>query len=304
MGLGDNCNKVYLIDYGLAKKYVNSVTREHIPFSNKKRMVGTVRYCSLNSLMGCEQSRRDDLESLGYCLIYMLKGSLPWQGIRRVTKEEKNLKVRDMKEKISLAELCKGLPKEVLRYMHYCRTLSFDENPPYYELHSLLNKVLIKNTCLKNSQYDWHAVKHITGKGEKNNSENSNRAECEGMVKDPQKNMLRRVEIKNLVSKVNFETAGKNSIVIEDESIKMPDKSKTLHVESNKKSIPPLLKSANMIKRLNESEAIVTQNKVNNQKTPPNHKTSNLNKFLYNFKTANIEERNIMECVHENGNLE
>ena len=146
MGLNEKHNVVYIFDYGLAKRYIHSITREHIQFSDKKRMVGTSRYCSLNSQMGCEQGRRDDLESLGYCVIYMLKGRLPWQGIKGATKDDKNRKVLALKSKISIGDLFKVLPNEVAQYMYYCRNLRFEEKPAYTLLHSLLYKVFKKIT--------------------------------------------------------------------------------------------------------------------------------------------------------------
>ena len=209
MGLKENCNMVYLIDYGLAKRYINSVTRQHIPFNEKKSMVGTPRYCSINSQMGCEQSRRDDLESLGYCLIYMLKGKLPWQGVKGVTKREKNDLVLKMKLKISLMELCKGLPREVFKWMEYCRNLKFEEKPSYPYLHKLLHSVFSK-TCLKEFQFDWNlkrnpSIKKQNDKNNKNNKD-SNSVEYEDKHGKPQKNISRMITINNLALKVKQDT--------------------------------------------------------------------------------------------------
>ena len=90
MGLNNNSKYAFLIDFGLAKKYRNSNTLLHSPLINKKSLTGTPRYASINALKGMEQSRRDDLESLGYVLIYLLRGELPWQNINGRTKEERN----------------------------------------------------------------------------------------------------------------------------------------------------------------------------------------------------------------------
>ena len=82
MGINKNSHTVYLIDFGLSKKYRDSKTMQHIPYKENKNLTGTARYASINAHLGIEQSRRDDLEAIGYVMLYFLQGFLPWQGIK------------------------------------------------------------------------------------------------------------------------------------------------------------------------------------------------------------------------------
>lgn len=116
MGTNKRFDTVYLIDYGLSKRYKDKKTGEHINFKDNKGLVGTARYVSLNTHLGLEQSRRDDMESLGYLWLYLLKGELPWQGLNIPTREEKYEMIKAIKQTIALEELCKKLPDEFVLY--------------------------------------------------------------------------------------------------------------------------------------------------------------------------------------------
>eukprot|EP00826_Nyctotherus_ovalis_P064194 TRINITY_DN940_c0_g3_i1.p1 TRINITY_DN940_c0_g3~~TRINITY_DN940_c0_g3_i1.p1 ORF type:complete len:341 (+),score=77.43 TRINITY_DN940_c0_g3_i1:568-1590(+) len=209
MGLQKNSGAVYLIDYGLTKKYVMG-GKEHIPFCDRKRMIGTLRYSSINSQLGYEQSRRDDLESLGYCLIYMLKGRLPWQGTEGATREEKHFKILAKKQDIPIHELCRGLPIELAQYMYSCSNLRFEETPAYSNLYKLFQTALQKIPYfdeLNDFAFDWNAMNCDLTRRTRRDKEDSNKVLCEGTCKSPKLSMARRIEVNNLAANIKATVA-------------------------------------------------------------------------------------------------
>ena len=104
----DDPGTIYAIDYGLSKRYRDSRNKQHIPYRDNRSMTGTARYASINTHLGIEQSRRDDIEALLYVFIYLLKGSLPWQGVPGHTKDEKYRKIMDIKMSTPPELLCKS----------------------------------------------------------------------------------------------------------------------------------------------------------------------------------------------------
>ncbi|KAL1202929.1 Casein kinase 1-like protein 1 [Cardamine amara subsp. amara] len=160
MGLGRRANQVYIIDFGLAKKYRDSSTHQHIPYRENKNLTGTARYASMNTHLGIEQSRRDDLESLGYILMYFLKGSLPWQGLKAGTKKQKYERISEKKVSTSIESLCRGYPSEFASYFHYCRSLRFDDKPDYAYLKRIFRDLFIREGFQFDYVFDWTILKY------------------------------------------------------------------------------------------------------------------------------------------------
>jgi len=200
MGLKETENEVFLLDYGLSRKYTNG--NSHIKFSENARLVGTLRYCSLNCQKGYEQSRRDDLESLAYCLVYMLKGGLPWQRAGD-KKGESNDKIYNIKLNVTTAQLCAGLPEELKEYLDYCRNLKFEEKPHYGRLIKLFQNVFKRVSHSKNFDYDWNIMKCDITKRNCNNENGSNMSKFEDDKKDSQEVGLHLADTRDPTSGVS-----------------------------------------------------------------------------------------------------
>ena len=154
-GQDSNNNMIYIIDFGLAKKYRSSKTLEHIKFRLTKKLTGTTRYASVNALKGGEQSRRDDLESLAYMLFYFLRGNLPWQGAKGLTKEERYKKIYKIKKNTQPDELCMNLPEEFKFFLLYAKNLEFEEDPNYDYCRGLLENVIKKMNDKVDNNFSW-----------------------------------------------------------------------------------------------------------------------------------------------------
>lgn len=125
---------INIIDLGLAKEYINQDTGKHIAYNEHKSLTGTARYMSINTHLGREQSRRDDLEAIGHMLMYFLRGSLPWQGLKADTLKERYRLIGETKQKVSIDELCSGYRKEFFDFLTYARCLEFTATPDYKRL--------------------------------------------------------------------------------------------------------------------------------------------------------------------------
>ncbi len=143
-----------MLDFGLSKKYVIS-DNKHIKFKSGKGLTGTARYASINTHDGIEQSRRDDLESFFYVLIYFIKGHLPWQNIKAKDLKEKYEKIKEKKKSILDEELCYGLPEEFLIALKYIKMLEFTQQPDYFYLRSIFKQLFKKNHFIYDFEFDW-----------------------------------------------------------------------------------------------------------------------------------------------------
>lgn len=155
MGLGKNCNKLYMIDFGLAKRYQDPDRCQHIPYREDRNLTGTARYASINAQRGVEQSRRDDLESLSYCIMYFNLGKLPWQGIVAPNKQQKYEKILEMKRSMCIDEICKSWPVEFALFMKYTRNLRFQDEPDYVYLRQLFRLLFRTLNHHFDHVYDW-----------------------------------------------------------------------------------------------------------------------------------------------------
>ncbi|CAF0954797.1 unnamed protein product [Brachionus calyciflorus] len=184
MGLAKKGNLVYIIDFGLAKKFRDPRTHQHIAYRENKNLTGTARYASINTHMGVEQSRRDDLESLGYVFMYFNRGSLPWQGLKAQTKRQKYERISEKKMATGVDELCKGFPVEFSNYLGYCRSLRFDDRPDYQYLRQLFRNLFHRQGFTYDYMFDWNNLKF------NNNNSNQNKSNQESNGEQNQGNIV------------------------------------------------------------------------------------------------------------------
>ena len=205
MGLNDMNAVLYLLDFGLAKKYRSSKTLEQYPYIKKKKLTGTARYASIHALEEMEQSRRDDLESTGYVLMYFLRGNLPWQGLKLKTKDNRYQKILDKKKATTSEELCKNFPVEFKQYVDYTKNLAYAENPDYDKLRKNFINVVTKTEGEKfDFIYDWTTANDIKKR----------------------KNIE---ELTTVIEKTNINSKGKDK-----EKNKSEDSSESENIEENK----------------------------------------------------------------------
>lgn len=156
-------NVIHVVDFGMAKQYRDPKTKQHIPYRERKSLSGTARYMSINTHLGREQSRRDDLEALGHVFMYFLRGGLPWQGLKAATNKQKYEKIGEKKQTTPIKDLCDSFPEEFNKYLSYVRNLGFEDTPDYDYLRDLFTQALKNTGEVEDGEYDW--MKLNNGKG-------------------------------------------------------------------------------------------------------------------------------------------
>lgn len=160
IGKQQNINQIYINNFEIARNYQSKISHDcydvykHIPYSDNNKPTGCVRYASINSHRGIKQSRRDDLETLGYILVYFSRGSLPWQGVKAANFDQKVERVKEIIMATSTDELCEGLP-HLLGYLNYAKNLQFDETPDHFYIRCLLRIQFFRLNYKYDYIFDW-----------------------------------------------------------------------------------------------------------------------------------------------------
>ena len=303
---------IYLIDFGLSKKYLNN-NNIHISMKTDRNIIGTVRYISMNTHQGLEQSRRDDLESFIYIIIYFMKGELPWQNIKYKSKEEKYNKIFEIKKKSTEkgGELCNGLPSEMQTILDYVLGLEFTEKPNYSMLKNAFEIILSKLNYFNDLQFDWYNLEFLTNlyktpfveSKKKSSNNNDNKEDLKNEIKNDKKSNENVIDHNNKNKK-----SKKKDIIISVNSIhtdiakdnkngnnysKFRQNKSSSKVQRHTINLENKYKSPTQIKKI---EFEKTMNKDNNEikkvKTfleGKNHHNNKLNEILNNKDNPKIK---------------
>lgn len=175
-----SANLVCVVDFGMAKQYRDPKTKQHIPYRERKSLSGTARYMSINTHLGREQSRRDDLEALGHVFMYFLRGGLPWQGLKAATNKQKYEKIGEKKQTTAIKDLCADYPEQFAQYLSYVRNLGFEDTPDYEYLRDLFLQALVNTGESEDGVYDWMLLNN--GKGWEATSKHSSSSQQQNYV--------------------------------------------------------------------------------------------------------------------------
>ena len=259
---------IYLIDFGFARKYRSSGTGKHIKYKNIKFFYGSMLFSSLNGDKGYELSRKDDLESLGYMLIYLALHHLPWLDLcksKTITNFVKFKLMSEMKSSITKEKLFNSLPEEFTLFIKYCRNLGFDQEPNYGYLRSLFAGILTRD-FQKNDLFFFWVIKKDTIKN--SNSENISPIRRKS---NPKKILFNRIK-QSLEKKKNYkrENSKNNRLILEHRdtiTISSIDyKVRKSTINKNNKNISKFQSpSLKVLNNKNNYIKLNTKDKVNNK---------------------------------------
>jgi len=272
IGLNEKSNLVYLIDYGLSKRYKDKNSGQHIPYRENKQLVGTVRYASVNAHLGIEQSRRDDLEGIGYVLVYFYLGRLPWQN---KTDKGKPLTQKITEKKLTTPPelLCKKMPREFSYYFHYCKNLKFEDRPDYNSLKSMFADLLMsrmKINGIKELIYDWFDEENTYRERKKKEmiSSSNNKSEIiKYEEENNQMNTLNKIEEKEDIKEESNVTGtiGKQGSNIIEEEKQIDEVKEENNDENNEKNDKSSISSESDDDKKNNEENKKEEKENNNE---------------------------------------
>ena len=143
LGIGEFSNQVFLINFRLSQLFHNPATCSHIMQINGCGVIGTIHYLSINCHLGLTLLQHNALESLMYVIVYLVKGSLPWQGIIVKPGQIHEDKVLRVKQATMVKTLCKGLPQPFVEFVEHIWCLGFWDKPDYKCRCSILEKCVL-----------------------------------------------------------------------------------------------------------------------------------------------------------------
>ena len=321
IGIHEKSNIIYLIDFGLSKRYKNPKTHQHIPYREGRALTGTARYVSINTHLGIEQSRRDDLESIGYMLIFFMKGVLPWQGLKNCN--EKYTRIMEKKLQIPTEILCYGLPDEITYYLNYCKSLRFEDRPDYDYLRGLFIKLLgtcntIYGLTREMLKFDWCFEDPSTSiwplfnkrnhKGMNASNINSSFAKDKDKEEGEENNVVNKkkndvIKLKKQlsnISEVNDFASNENNINYERSNSSESGGSKSGENKKDKKK-KDILDNNNLIKEESDSKADESEETVREsfQPVPQDLEAGKLNEELKNVFFQQAKEEGIDKYINK-----
>ena len=297
---------LYLIDFGLSKKYRDKKTGQHVKFINNRRLNGTARYASIHALEGYELSRRDDLEELCYVMIYFLNGHLPWERIRNKNKQERYKLILNMKKKINEENLVGDKNNiEFIEFVKYCRKLKFEENPDYDYLRGLMINCISKNNKSIDNFYNVDINKnplfHSQDIKDKTKRESKNKNISQNISgKNTRSNSSKRLKVSFsnniIILNDNIENNDNNENDYYDNKIINESKSSSLGYIEKKVRNYSCFKNRGIIeiqllnklnRKQNSNNILNNYTQINKNKTSFRNSTSNFN----NFQRASFENK-------------